>query len=467
MSGSRSAALPVVDRDAGPVLEALLDLGGTALVPVRGDSMRPTLIDGDRILVAPFLGLPEPGQIVLARVAGLLVAHRLISIRMQAGRRQYRLQGEHEPGYDAAVLREEILGRVVAAVRQGRRIEIDDSGAARRRALRRCAWRRRGLTLRRALGALVVSILAAYGLARAADQEGTLAPPLDYAFAPGDILSLRVWDGQQVDELRLTVQSDGEAFMPIKGIGSLKIAGKTPPQVKQDIEKRLAGIFKETTIELLVLKYGGHRVNLMGEVRTTSRTDSGPGEWSLQGPTRLVSFLSTHGGPGENADLMRIHLARHSGEKQDLNLFRAVFQDSEQDNPLLEAGDLVYIPTLAMGNRKVYVLGEVNNPGVVTIFDHLGLVEAIARAGGFNPRGYMKGVVVVKRNPEGQPEMKIADFKEMFKTGKLAADIALDPGDIVFVPRRGIVTLQEVFSIINPALGAIEAVYIIDNFRKN
>ncbi|HEX9428662.1 MAG TPA: S24/S26 family peptidase, partial [Candidatus Polarisedimenticolia bacterium] len=70
MSGSRSAALPIVDRDAGPVLEALLDLGGTALVPVRGDSMRPTLIDGDRILVAPFLGLPEPGQIVLARVAG-------------------------------------------------------------------------------------------------------------------------------------------------------------------------------------------------------------------------------------------------------------------------------------------------------------------------------------------------------------------------------------------------------------
>ena len=43
----------------------------------------------------------------------------------------------------------------------------------------------------------------------------------------------------------------------------------------------------------------------------------------------------------------------------------------------------------------------------------------------------------------------------------------LQPGDIVFVPRRAIATLQEVFSIIGPALGAIESIYIIDNFRRN
>ena len=40
-------------------------------------------------------------------------------------------------------------------------------------------------------------------------------------------------------------------------------------------------------------------------------------------------------------------------------------------------------------------------------------------------------------------------------------------GDIVFVPRRAIATLQEVMSIIQPALGIIESVYIIDHFRKN
>jgi protein involved in polysaccharide export with SLBB domain len=75
--------------------------------------------------------------------------------------------------------------------------------------------------------------------------------------------------------------------------------------------------------------------------------------------------------------------------------------------------------------------------------------------------------VVVKRGPEGQATLQIANFKKMFREGKMEADVPLQPGDIVFVPRRAIVTLQEVFSIINPALASIESVYIIDNFRKN
>jgi polysaccharide export outer membrane protein len=236
-------------------------------------------------------------------------------------------------------------------------------------------------------------------------------------------------------------------------------------EMKRDIAARFASIYRETHVELLVTRYAGHRVALMGEVKTTARNDSGPGEWALQGPTRLVSFLSAHGGPSHDADLMRIQLIRRSGERLELNLFRAVFQGSETDDPPLEAGDLVFVPSLSMGNRKVYVLGEVGSPGVVNIIDRLGLVEAIARAGGFTQKSYLKGVVVLKRGPEGGAEMRIADFKEMFREGRLDADIELAPGDIVFVPRRAIATIQEVFSIINPALGIIQSIYIIDSLR--
>ena len=466
MSATRDDRLPEVAREAAPVLEALLVIGGVACVPVRGASMRPTLRDGDRVLVEPFLGLPCLGQIVLARVAGLFVVHRLVAVELSGGRRLYRLQGEAEPGPDGAVLREDLLGRIVTVMRQGRRIEIDDGPHARRWALRRCALRRRRGRLVRGAAILLLAALCLLGWASAGDQDATLAPAPEYRFAAGDVLSLRIWDGQKIDEMKLTVQSDGEAFLPIKGIGSLKVAGKTAGDVKQEIETQLTGIYKETYLELLITKYGGHRVSLMGEVRTTSRNDSGPGEWPLQGPTRLVTFLSFHGGPSQDADLMRIQLTRRSGERKELNLYRAVFQGIQEDDPELESGDLVFVPSLSMGNRKVYVLGEVNTPGVVNILDKMGLVEAIARAGGFTRGGYMKGVVVVKRGPGGQASLQVANFKELVHEAKMAADIPLQPGDIVFVPRRAIVTLQEVFSIINPALGAIESAYIIENFRK-
>ena len=154
------------------------------------------------------------------------------------------------------------------------------------------------------------------------------------------------------------------------------------------------------------------------------------------------------------------------GQRREVNLFRAVFQGAEEDDPWLESGDLVFVPSQSMGNRKVFVLGEVNTPGVINILDKMGLVEAIARAGGFTQRGYMKGVVVLKRGADGHAEMRVANFKQMVKEGDLSADVPLQPGDIVFVPRRAIATLQELFSIINPALGIIESIYIIDNFRK-
>jgi len=469
--GHRSAD---VEREALPVLDALLSDGHGMLLPVRGRSMRPALREGDVVVVAPFLGLPDPGQIVLARAAGgLLVVHRLVDVEMRSGRRVYRLQGDAETAPDAGVLREDLLGRVIAVVRDGRRWPADDpsfyppAGFARRSLARRCRKALRPLAL------LVATLLCALGVVAAEDEpaavaakEQTIAPTTDYRFGPGDVLSLRVWNGQKIDELKLTVQSDGEAFLPIMGIGSLSVAGRTVAELKKDLETRFHTIYKETYVELLISKYAGHRVNLMGEVKTTAYAESGPGAWALEGPTRLVGFLSAHGGPAQDADVMRIQLIRQGGDRLELNLFRAVFQGEESDDPWLRNGDLVFIPSLSMGNRKVFVLGEVNQPGVVNIIDKMGLVEALSRAGGFTQKGYMKGVVVLKRRPDGQADMTLANFKEMFKDGDLKADVPLSPGDIVFVPRRAIATLQEVMSVISPALGIIESIYIIDNFRK-
>jgi len=458
----RSEASHARELDAAPVLDALLGFGGQMTIPVRGSSMHPTLLDGDRVIVGPFLGLPRAGQIALGHQGEHLVVHRLVGVEMVEGRRRYLLQGDARHGPDAGLLRENLIGRVVAVIRQGRRIDIDDSPAVLRREMRRVRLRRRAPRILRGAAVLVMAALCALGWA-SASQEGTYAPTPDYRFGPGDVLSLRIWNGERLDELKLTVQSDGEAFLPITGIGEMPIGGRTVIEVKDDLKRKLGAIYNQTYIELLLLKYAGHRVHLMGEVRTTARLDSGPGEWALRGPTTLVSFLSDHGGPTADADLMRIHLIRPTGERRAINLFRAVFQGTPEDNPRVTSGDLVYVPSQAMGNRKIFVLGEVRTPGVLNLLEQMNLVEAITRAGGFTQKGYMKGVVVLNRGPEGETEMRIADFKRMHKKGDLSANIPLGPGDIVFVPRRKIATLQEVFSIINPALGIIESIYIIDN----
>jgi polysaccharide biosynthesis/export protein len=474
-AGSPLPETPGAALETEPVLEALLQGGLDVSFPVRGDSMRPTLLPGDRIVVAPCLGLPRPGEILVLRAEAGIVAHRLVTVVMENGRRLYRTQGDNEPGLDPGCRREDLLGRVVAFVRDGRTQTIDDSALARRRALFRLALRRRRPRLvRRAALLFGLALSAAAGVAEAraaavgpfAQAATTFAPAADYRFAPGDVLSLRIWDGEKIDEQQLTVQSDGTAFLPILGLGSIDVGGKTAIDAKKEIETRLGKIYKEIYTELLVLRYAGHRVHLMGEVRTTARTDSGPGDWALEGPTRLVSFLAEHGGPSPEADLMRVQIVKRDGTQQDVNLFKAVFHHSDEDNPTLEDGDFVFVPSLQMGLRKVYVLGEVNQPGVVTIFDRMTLIEAVARAGGLSLRSNPKEVVLIKRRADGTPDLRAANLRELFKTGNLKDDFELDPGDIVYVSKGFLAHLHDVFSIIAPALDTIESLYIIDNFKN-
>ena len=77
---------------------------------------------------------------------------------------------------------------------------------------------------------------------------------------------------------------------------------------------------------------------------------------------------------------------------------------------------------MAMGNRKVFVLGEVRTPGVLMMLETMSLVEAITRAGGFTQKGYMKGVVVLNRSGDGDTKMRLADFKRMYRKGDLRAE---------------------------------------------
>ena len=108
------------------VREALLDPGQAMIVPADDTVMRPSLLPGDLMVVAPFLGLPREGQIVVARVSGRLAARRLAGVEMVAGRRRYKLRGEAVAARGEGVRREDLLGRVVAVVRHGLRMPVND-----------------------------------------------------------------------------------------------------------------------------------------------------------------------------------------------------------------------------------------------------------------------------------------------------------------------------------------------------
>jgi hypothetical protein len=95
---------------------------GLVWLTLRGSSMAPTLRDGDRLLVASFAAgeAPRKGDVVIAKLTGRLVAHRLVAQTPQG----VLTRGDACVRDDPALEQDEILARVVAVDRSSSKSEV-------------------------------------------------------------------------------------------------------------------------------------------------------------------------------------------------------------------------------------------------------------------------------------------------------------------------------------------------------
>ena len=282
----------------------------------------------------------------------------------------------------------------------------------------------------------------------------------EYRLGVGDEVKVRIFDGSDAQEVEAIIQSDGDLFVPARGVGSIKASGISPTQLKAGILEKARVVWREPDVEVVVTGYKAHNVSLLGEIRGTARTDSGPGQYPLLGKTRVVDFVSKHGGPTEGADLNRVQLIRPSGMSSYLNLYRAIFASDQRENPILNVGDTIFVPSVALSNRKVFVLGEVHRPGLLELRENITLLEAIARAEGLTDEAVMKSVVVI-RGGLTSPQLVAVNLEELLERGDMASDIELRNGDVVYVPRKFLADLKDFFSAIQPALNLIEDIFIV------
>lgn len=88
------------------------------------------------------------------------------------------------------------------------------------------------------------------------------------------------------------------------------------------------------------------------------------------------------------------------------------------------------------GNQTVYVLGQVKKPSALEIPPEksLTVLEAVTSAGGFTDIAATSKVRVLRMENGTQKTLDV-DVTQITKQGNKAMDIALQPGDVVFVPQ--------------------------------
>jgi polysaccharide biosynthesis/export protein len=83
------------------------------------------------------------------------------------------------------------------------------------------------------------------------------------------------------------------------------------------------------------------------------------------------------------------------------------------------------------------VAGEVEKPGKYDLRGETTLTQAVAVAGGLKERAKHSQAVLFQRLPAGDFKATKLDLNKMLKDADLNRDLRLQPGDVVFIPRRG------------------------------
>ena len=105
--------------------------------------------------------------------------------------------------------------------------------------------------------------------------------------------------------------------------------------------------------------------------------------------------------------------------------------------PVVDLVVISYFP------REVSVLGAVRSPGTVVFprdVTSLDIIEVITRVGGFLPISKSDAVTITHRTPEGKETVVTVDLENAMtgrhQAGRERADLAIYPGDRIWVPER-------------------------------
>lgn len=136
-----SRSLFISAQDFAGVSHELLSCGNRVSFRAPGDSMMPTVFDGERVTIQPIESSDiKPGDIILYRYPGSVIAHRVISIeKRDSGAPRFILRGDALGAPDEVVEVDQVLGKVVSLERGGRSIDLYSRRVKIIRMLRLCA----------------------------------------------------------------------------------------------------------------------------------------------------------------------------------------------------------------------------------------------------------------------------------------------------------------------------------------
>lgn len=266
------------------------------------------------------------------------------------------------------------------------------------------------------------------------DVYKTIEGVEEYKFDPGDTLEITFWEGSQAKKEEILVRSNGTISFGF--VEDLQVKGLTATELDRKLTRNLEEYVKKPRIDVVVKKYNSKYVQIVGAIQYHG-PGTGPGKYKLLGKSTVLEMIAQAGGPSKDANLNDVKIRHKTGQLVTVNLYKTINQGDLTQNPVINSGDMVFVPNLSDEGNRVYVFGEVENPGAYTFSgSNYRLFDAISEAGGATVFASMGDTRVVRGDPTS-PEFINANLKRLIEEGDQSQNMLLAGGDLVYVPRNG------------------------------
>lgn len=107
----------------------------------------------------------------------------------------------------------------------------------------------------------------------------------------------------------------------------------------------------------------------------------------------------------------------------------------------LRRPELTVVPR-QFGSEIVYIGGEVQRPGVFKLAHRMGVLEGILEAGGFLDTARTNEVLVLRRNVQSKPMLKVIDVTKIIEGKAYKDNISLQRFDVIYVPKSSVAEIN-------------------------
>ncbi|MBK1643669.1 capsule biosynthesis protein CapA [Thiocapsa imhoffii] len=256
-----------------------------------------------------------------------------------------------------------------------------------------------------------------------------------YRLGPGDEIVVDIAARPEISGSHL-VGPDG--FITVPFAGPVLIGDLTREQAADQVLAALEPYYFDLSVTVGIMRYGSNRIVVLGRVEN-------PGVLQFDSPPNLLETLAQAGGlPLLRPEQLLTRCAIIRGDAiLWVDLARLLTGDLSL-NIRLQRNDIVYIPDST--DTPVYVLGEVQSPGVYRLTPQMSFLDALSQAGGPTRDANLNRIHVIR--PADRVNFSFS-FMQILQPDP-SLNVALKEGDIVYVARSGVSQIGYILDNFNP-----------------